>query len=301
MNYKGFDENLKCKEFQYEIGKKYEMGGLIDICIRGFHACEAPLEVLQYYPPTTSRFCEVEQSGTVVKSSHCTEIDSSEIKIVKEISVSELIDAHIKYAKSHVKIARSGDNGVSSAPMRGASFAGWKGISSSGHCGVSSSGDYGVSSAGWYGASSAGDYGVSSAGRRGISSSRAGGVSSAGDDGVSSAGWMGVSSSGWRGISSVGDGGVSSSGDCGTSFAGDNGVSASRGSVAVGENGCALVRGNGVKARGGVGSILVICVENEDNFDIKEWKAVVVDGEVIKANTWYTVENGKLIEVGEEC
>ena len=43
--------------------------------------------------------------------------------------------------------------------------------------------------------------------------------------------------------------------------------------------------------------MLVICVENDSNYKIKEWVAVTVDGETVKPDTWYTVENGKLKEV----
>ena len=54
-----------------------------------------------------------------------------------------------------------------------------------------------------------------------------------------------------------------------------------------------------MKIKGGMGAILVICVEDEDSFNIREWKAVVVDGEAIKPDTFYKLENGKLVEVSE--
>ena len=82
--------------------------------------------------------------------------------------------------------------------------------------------------------------------------------------------------------------------------AGNYGAATSRGSVAVGDNGVALCRGNDIKARGGLGSILVIVVESEDNYDIKEWKAEVVDGVKIKADTWYKLENGEFVEIEDE-
>ena len=79
--------------------------------------------------------------------------------------------------------------------------------------------------------------------------------------------------------------------------AGDSGAATSRGSVSVGANGVGCVRGEGVKAKGGLGAILMIAVEKEDSYDIKEWKAVVVDGETVKADTWYTLKDGELVEV----
>lgn len=60
-SYKGFDKKLKCRDFQYEIGKEYEMDGEIKVCSRGFHACESPFDVFDHYTMIDSRFCEVEQ------------------------------------------------------------------------------------------------------------------------------------------------------------------------------------------------------------------------------------------------
>ena len=78
--------------------------------------------------------------------------------------------------------------------------------------------------------------------------------------------------------------------------AGNSGAATSRGSVSVGKNGCGLVRGNGVKIKGGLGAVLVICEENTNDCDIKEWQAFVVDGADIKADTWYKLVDGKLVE-----
>ena len=56
------------------------------------------------------------------------------------------------------------------------------------------------------------------------------------------------------------------------------------------------MRGNGVKIKGGLGAILVICEENVDDYGVKEWQAFVVDGTDIRADTWYKLVNGKLVE-----
>ena len=91
--------------------------------------------------------------------------------------------------------------------------------------------------------------------------------------------------------------GAATAGYAGAATAGEYGAATARGSAAVGENGCALVRGNNVKAKGGLDSILVMCEEFDSSYGIKEWKAVVVDGETIKADTWYTLKDGEFVEV----
>ena len=73
-------------------------------------------------------------------------------------------------------------------------------------------------------------------------------------------------------------------------------AAASRGVVSVGNNGVAVCRGNGCKIRGGIGSVLVIAEESKHSYSVAAWKSVIVDGETIKADTWYKLENGKLVE-----
>ncbi len=98
------------------------------------------------------------------------------------------------------------------------------------------------------------------------------------------------------GAATAGDSGAATAGAYGAATAGYRGAATAKGSVSVGKNGCGLVRGNDVKIKGGLGAVLVICEENEDNWDIKEWKAFVVDGTDIRADTWYKLVNGKLVE-----
>ena len=93
--YKGFNTDLTCRDFQYEVGKEYEQKGKIEVCGNGFHACENPMNVFRYYPPNNSRYCEVEQSGTIGRS--IDKIASSKIRIQCEIGLSGLIKAGVKF------------------------------------------------------------------------------------------------------------------------------------------------------------------------------------------------------------
>lgn len=83
----------------------------------------------------------------------------------------------------------------------------------------------------------------------------------------------------------------------GAATAGDSGAATARGKASTGSNGLSVARGKNVQVKGGIGAILVIAEERDDTYDIVDWKAVVVDGEVVKADTWYRLENGELVEV----
>ena len=95
----------------------------------------------------------------------------------------------------------------------------------------------------------------------------------------------------------AGDYGAATAGYRGAATAGNCGAATARGKASTGSNGLSMARGNNVQVKGGIGAILVIAEEGEDTYDIVDWKAVVVDGEIVKADTWYRLENGELVEV----
>lgn len=216
--YKGFDENMKCRGFQYEVGKDYHEEGDIEACASGFHFCKHPLEVFSYYPPAGSRFCEVTGSGSVSNDTDDTKIAVSDLTVKAEIGIAGLVKAAIEYTKKRCTNKHNAEKGK-----------------------PATAGSYGAATAGYSGAATAGDSGAATAGYRGAATSR--------------------------------------------------------GSSSVGENGLAVARGNGVKVKGGLGAILVIAEEEEDNYNIKSWKAVIVDGTKIKPDTWYEIKDGELKEV----
>ena len=216
--YKGFDKDLKCRGFQYEFGKEYEEPKA-EACECGFHACEYPLDVFGYYPPGSSRYCNVEQSGDIDKR-NSDKTCSTKIKIGAEIGIAGLIKAAIEYTKSKCTNEYNAEPGE-----------------------PATAGEYGAATAGYAGAATAGEYGAATAGNRGAATSR--------------------------------------------------------GKSCTGENGVCVARGNNVKVKGGLGSILVIAEECKDNYNLKNWIAVVVDGEKIKADTWYKLVDGVLTECEE--
>ena len=199
--YKGFDKDLSCRGFKYEVGKEYEETGDIKACEKGFHACPYPLDVFSHYTPAWSRFCEVEQSGKI-DDSESDKVCSSKIRIGAELDIRGLVKAAVSYVKERCT------NECNAEPGKPAT---------------------------------AGDYGAATAG--------------------------------------------------------DRGAATARGKALTGSNGLSVARGKNVQVKGGIGAILVIAEERDDTYDIVDWKAVVVDGEVVKADTWYRLENGELVEV----
>ena len=122
-SYKAFDKNMRCRDFQYEVGKEYEMDGDIKCCNRGFHACKNPLEVWNYYDMLNSRFAEVEQSGKIDEEGNSTKVCSSHIKIKAELKLADIIKVGVKWLKditSPSKFKTDGalnDNGGDSAQI----------------------------------------------------------------------------------------------------------------------------------------------------------------------------------------
>ena len=99
--FKGFDKDLKCRDFQYEIGKEYTEEKA-DICNCGFHACEFPMDVFGYYPPSDSRYCEVELEANNQKSSDDSKRVGKKISVKAEIGIAGIIKAGVEYIKEQV-------------------------------------------------------------------------------------------------------------------------------------------------------------------------------------------------------
>src|SRR5574344_1059794 len=100
--YKGFDKDLKCRGYQYEEGKEYVHEGEVKACKGGFHACENPFDVFDFYAPSEfHRFCEVEGSGKEDKQDNKSSFEK--IKIVAEIGLGGLIKAGVKFCLDRVK------------------------------------------------------------------------------------------------------------------------------------------------------------------------------------------------------
>ena len=266
MNYKGMDKDMKCRGFQYEVGGEYETDKA-KACECGFHACEYPLDVFNYYPPAESRFFEVEQSGSISKSDENTKVASTKIKIGAELSIAGLVKAAVEYTKERC----TQNEGDKATGTRGAaSVTGTRGAASAtGYQGAASAtGDQGAASAtGYQGAASA-------TGTRGA-------ASVTGTRGAASA-------TGYQGAASA-------TGDQGAASAtGDQGAAS-----ATGKASAAMACGIEGKAMGSLGCALFLVERGEydgETYPIVAVKAAIVDGENVKPGVWYTLRDGELVE-----
>ena len=224
--YKGFNADMTCSGFQYKEGETYHED-IADLCHKGFHACERPLDVLAYYSPNSSVFHEVELDDVSEQREEDSKVCAKFIKIGAKVDIATLVKATVDYTVSKCDPAKSQhakkDGGAASATgVRGAASAtGVRGA-------ASATGDSGAASAtGWSGAASA-------------------------------TGWSGAASAGHK-----------------TAIA-----------VAWGPSG---------RAKGVLGAHIV-CAEWR-NGKLVDAKMAVVDGDKIKADTYYMLKNGEFAEV----
>ena len=267
---KGFDKNLRCRGFQYEVGGEYTEE-TAELCNRGPHACENPLDTLRYYRPGDSRYCEVEIEDNGQRSSYDSKVCGKHIKIGAEIGLKGVINAGVRFVFDKCEsateenasgwrgnAAASGDSGNAAASGRSGNAA--------------ASGDSGNAAAsGWRGnAAASGDLGNAAAsGERGnaAASGERGNAAASGDSGNAAA-----------------------SGERGTAVAtGEQGSSS-----ANGEQCLAVAWGKDSRAKGKLGTWLV--VTEYDSGMILNAKLVQVDGLTVKEETWYTLKNGEMVE-----
>ena len=103
--YKGFNIDFSCRDFQYEVGKEYHIDGDIEVCKNGFHACQNALDVFDYYNMSPyTRYAMVELWGDVDFANVGKKICASNIRIVKEIGIDEMVTLGIMASMPKIKV-----------------------------------------------------------------------------------------------------------------------------------------------------------------------------------------------------
>ena len=305
--YKGFDKDLKCRGFQYEVGKDYDLPEDPVLCESGFHACENPLDVLRYYPPcgvdgTHNRYCIVEQSGKMGVGDDKTA--SSHIHISAEIGLDGLIDAGVK---SILDVARKSDRIATSAVD---------------HSVATNTGDYSAatSAVDHSAATNTGDHSAATNTGNHSASTNTGDCSAATNTGYCSAATntgyhsAATNTGDYSAATNTGDFSASTNtGDCSASTnTGNHSASTNTGNCSVatntgdysaaivtGKESVAIVTGVNGRAKGTLGCWLVLTERDEWNGTsrpILGMKAVKVDGKKILPDTFYALENGKIVK-----
>ena len=273
--YKATDKDMKCRDFQYELGKTAEVDGDIKLCKNGIHACEMPLDVLGYYAPGDgSRYFEAELEDVSDEMYiDDTKRVGKKLTLSAEIGIPGLVKAQVEYVKAQCDF----DNAIKKANSEKKNHA-------TGESGAASAtGERGAASAtGWSGAASAtGESGAASA------TGWSGAASATGERGAASA-------TGWRGAASATgeSGAASATGESGAASAtGESGAASATGKSCV-----AMTTGFLGRVMGDIGNAIV-CVERRDNGEIAAILAGIVDGETLKPGVWYTVKDGEWVEV----
>ena len=307
--FKGFNKDLTCRGFQYKVGETYEEEKA-ELCCAGFHACESPVACLQHYHPATSVYHEVELEDVSNKKGADTKRVGKKITIGAEIGVPEICRLTFEYVKEHCtnennaeagNPATAGEYGAATAGYEGAATAGNHGAATAGYAGAATAGNHGAATAGDHGAATAGNHGAATAGYAGAATAGNHGAATAGYAGAATAGYSGAATAGKYGAATAGDNGAATAGEYGSATAGNHGAATSRGKSATGKKGLSVAIGSNVRVKGGIGAVLVIAEENENenDYSVKEFATAIVDGKDIKADTWYKLENGKLVEADE--
>ena len=293
--YKGFDENLKCRGFQYEVGKEYEHDGEVECCRSGFHACTNPFDVLDYYDANgKNRFCVVEQSGTIKSEDKDSKQSSSKIKIKAEIGIAGLFKTGVEWIKEKtnpdkiIKSIKKNENTESGDDAQIGSSGDDAQIGSSGY-------DAKIGSSGY-----AAKIGSSGYAAQIGSSGESAQIGSSGDDAKigSSGDDAKIGSSGYA--AKIGSSGnyakIGSSGE--SAQIGSSGNAAKIESS--GEDSVICCAGNNSMAKAKKGSWITLSEWKYSEYKKRDIPVCVrtefVDGERIKEDTWYKLIDGEFVE-----
>ncbi|UZD70787.1 hypothetical protein [Brucella sp. JSBI001] len=306
--YKGFDAELRCRGYQFELSKSFQHQGGVVACESGFHACEYPLDVFGYYPPASSRYGEVELSGDTSKEGKDTKIAAAEITIKAELKIPELIAAAVRYIVERAKridghhasgerelIEVQGDRSIAtvSGHWSAATASGdWSAATASGdRSAATASGDQSAATAtgyrsaatatGWRSAATAtGDWSAATATGDRSAATATGWRSAA----TASGSWSAATATGdWSAATATGN-------QSAATATGDRSAA-----TATGRWSAATATGYQCKVRGKEGCALFL-VERNDQMEIVAVWAGVAGQNDIKPDTFYILQNGQPVE-----
>ena len=297
--YKGFDKDWKCRDMQYEVGKTYEEAEA-RLCNKGLHFCENPFDVFNYYSPSNqSRYAVVEAENVTDEKDSDTKRVAKKLTIKTELNLIGIVKAGMEYIKEHINVEKIKEKAFdrSTAATSGyRSTAATSGNEST----AATSGDSSTAATSGDRSTAATSGDRSTAATSGYRSTAAtsGDRSTAATSGYSST----AATSGDRSTAAT------SGNESTAATSGDRSTAATSGyrstAIVEGKDSVAIALGAQSKAKGALGCWLVLAEWEETNDDVyrKDVKCFRVDGEIIKADTFYKLENGEavLVDSGDE-
>ena len=216
--YKGFNRDMTCRGFQYMEGETYETDR-VELCRAGFHACTAPLEVMQYYQPSKSVYHEVElDEVSDARDGGSSKVVAKKITVGAEVGIPGLVKAHIEWTRERAQKENAATSGEESSA-------------------------------------------------------------------ATSGNWSSAATSGYRSSAATSGNGSSAA------------TSGEESSAATNHpNGIALACGKNARAKGVVGSYIILTEWDDEAKTLLSARMERVDGNTVKADTWYTLRNGELME-----
>ena len=262
--YKGFNPDMTCRGYHFEENKTYTHEGKVELCKNGFHACKNPLDCFAYYNPAESVYHEVEMEDVLDERKDDSKVVGKVIRIGARLSTGKMAQAAVDYSSRHVDKTKQQQVMAGDRPV----------VGNTEFCSVANSMELCST------ASNTGNCSVSNNTGSCSVASNTGNYSVANNTGFCSA-------SGITGFRSA------------VSNAGDYSLASSIGNRSTaevsGNQSVALAIGRHSKVRGAKGC-WIVCAEWDDD-GIKDVQCAYVDGETIKADVWYTLSEGKFVEV----
>ncbi len=259
--YKGFNQSLQCRGMQYEIGQTYTHDGKVKACQSGFHACENPLNVFDYYPPSNSRFAVVEMSGEIsCEEAGDSKIAAGKIAIKAELKLPELIDCGVQCILS--KINFDNTPATNTGDWSAATNTGdWSAATNTGNRSAA------TNTGNWSAATNTGDWSAA----------------------TNTGNWSAATNTGdWSAATNTGD--WSAATNTGNQSAAD----------VSGKHAVACALGQKSKAKAGTDGAIV-CVYRDNDGGLMHIRASKVGENGIKPDVWYTLnEHGEFVECQNE-
>ncbi|EDN5095820.1 hypothetical protein CSL53_000683 [Salmonella enterica subsp. houtenae] len=286
VTFKGFNKDLKCRDFQFEIGKTFHHDGKVEACGSGFHACECPFDVFSYYPPAESRYAETISFGVIDREEiGDTKIASASITIKDELTLPQFIQRGIEWIWS--KIDKSLEQQIMTGKRSAATNTGdWSAATNTGDWSAAT--NTGNQSA----ATNTGDWSAATNTGYQSAATNTGDWSAATNTGD----WSAATNTGdWSAATNTGDwsaatntGNRSAATNTGDWSAATNTGNQSAAEV-FGSQSVAASLGIEGKARASEGGAIVLCYRDEDG-ELIHIRASKVGENGIMPNTWYQLD-----------